>query len=153
MWTTHQISKPGDLTGQPRLEWGIRESFRDYLSGVPDTEVFLDGMLFDEASERFIFPLEETSPPTTKGRLRIQAHGGVLDLRLSRLQPVAGEKCWELIDSTAQAIARLPGRPPEPEATTWTFTQVLLTDYGSSLFAEHYGPWASMDPLTVRLEG
>lgn len=150
MWTIRQISDPGNLGSQPRLEWGIRESFRDYLSGVPDAEVVLDGVMFDEASERFVFPLETTSPPATKGNLQIRAHGGVLDLRLSRLQPTAGEKSWELLDATAQAIARLPGHLPESDASTWTFTQVLLTDYGSSLFAEHYGPWASMDPLTVR---
>ncbi|HHX48288.1 MAG TPA: hypothetical protein GX718_13120, partial [Brevibacterium sp.] len=108
MWTTHQISEPGDLIGRPRLEWGIRESFRDYLSGVPDAEVFLDGVLFDDASERFVFPLETTSPPVTQGGVRILAHGGVLDLRLSGLQPVAGEKSWQLLDSTAEAIARLP---------------------------------------------
>ncbi|PCC55105.1 HtaA domain-containing protein [Brevibacterium aurantiacum] len=149
MWTTRQISDPGDLAGQPRLEWGIREGFRDYLSGVPDAEVVLDGVVFDEESERFVFPLAAKSLLATSGSLRVRAHDGALDLRLSRLRPVTGEKSWELLDSTDQAISRLPGRPPEPDAPEWKFAQVLLTDYGSSLFAGHYGPWASMDPLIV----
>jgi hypothetical protein len=134
------------------IEWGVKDSFLDYLSSMPDHEIHLEGVGRDAQNDRFRFPF---TPEAGAAVVRFRAHNGALDIMLRGLSIVHDNGGYTLTSAgdTAEpvAIARLQDGPASAMDldTGWTFDDVALTIDGSVLFGGFYNPWTRMAAVVV----
>lgn len=151
------------------LSWGVKDSFREYVSGVSDGTVSVDGAGQDGTS-RFIFPLVDATEFDTgtglgqlrfSGSVEFSAYRGVLLVRvrdpwismhesggvLSIMHPAYREPTTErseiaTFDSPARSTL---------ERANWTVASTRLTYDGCRALGEIYPVGTEADPFDFRI--
>lgn len=157
------------------LDWGVRASFRTYVgeSGITVSDGVTRG-----AGGTFHWPLESgTYDPATSatllqfaGRVHFSAHGGALDLAVTRPRVEITDEGGTLLadmsglthsgspfDWPAAELALLDVDAVEPVVedgtTTWPGVAAALSEAGVEAFAGFYTLGAPLDPVTATYEG
>lgn len=165
-------SVPGDpgteVTGA-RLEWGLKESFRNYIRGpIAHGSWTLDGVTGNGP-----FAWENLTSGTEDhvsfaGGVHFTGHDGLLDLTISQPQVrFAGGTAELLLDVRSKGLENpeeyvelddavfatlTPGTPTVHDGlVTYTAMPALLTEQGASGFAGFYPAGTELDPVTVTL--
>ena len=162
----------GDLT------WGVKESFRSYISGS-----IANGGWEVSDGANYSTPLFSWSNPTGEidaesgegavsflGTIHFTGHGGVLDLTLSnptielagdgtarmlmdaRSNSVQGEL---VVDEEQIYIGKIEGiAASDPSSGAFSFTDapMILTSEGASAFGEMYSSGDALDPVNLTLQ-
>jgi len=140
------------------LTWGLKKSFREYVSGISDRNIALDGV--EEATEgSFTFPISDgtsTSEDTTfsaMGTLIVRAHRGMLLVRIQDPHVTLSGSAGSLSAITRptgerQQLCRLDVKVREAGAL---ILRAELADDGAPLFGDIYPPGTVMDDVTLRL--
>ncbi|MCX6497845.1 MAG: HtaA domain-containing protein [Arthrobacter sp.] len=157
----------------PVLRWGIKRSFMDYLSRLPDGSVSADAGASIVSGSYFQFEPDGGAPAAEadalagvrkfRGQVRLSGHHGMMSL-------VVGDPWLEFgadgvvlsVADTQQApgsgarleLLRLsrPGRPESP-ATEWTELPAQLAAAGVDVFNGQYAAGEEMDPVLLGREG
>ncbi|RLV54978.1 hypothetical protein D9V41_14295 [Aeromicrobium phragmitis] len=166
-----------EITGGS-LTWGVKESFRAYISGT-----IANGGWEVSDGASYETPTFGWSPATGSidrdtgagsvsftGTVRFTGHDGILDMTLAnptvefaedghatllldtRGTDTSGEVA---VDVTQQPVADLGViGPVDPTSGTMTFTDVpvALSEAGAPAFADFYQPGEALDPLTLVVE-
>jgi Htaa len=147
------------------LSWGIKASFRDYLSRQADFSLNLDGGADIGAGNTVRFPLAARPPVedivwSARGHAVYRAHGGMMRLSLRDPRVVqAGSDLVLAFDfgsgaegspSSHFGVARLVERP-SADPTTRTYQAFLLPE-ATGLFNDMYDADSELDDVTVVLE-
>ena len=139
--------------GPDALEWGIRAGFRDYLDGLGDAVIELDGLERTPTGFRFPAAPDAVGGGFT-GRLHVRAHAGALDLTLARpaiITTTEGAVLTADIGARSITLARLLDVDDTERLLRdgGEARDVALSIDGSIWLGGVYGPWARMDPLRV----
>lgn len=144
------------------LCWGVKTTFRSYISRLPDFTLHLNGGADVDAANHLHFPLDEAHqinldrPPenglrySSQGIAVFQAHGGILRLTLEN--PAIIQRTTGLVLIVRGAgqdveIADLTKRSDtEAEVTQYA---AHLTDQAVDLFHGMYQPGTELDPVTI----
>jgi hypothetical protein len=144
------------------LGWGVKQSFRDYLSRQADFSLNLDDGATVGAGNTVQFPVVEDDPTegvvcSARGRAVFRAHGGMMRLTLKDPRVVRTGSGLELafdIGSVAEGsaarhvpVARLEERPGTDPATQ-TYRTFLLAD-ATGLFNDIYPAESELDEVVV----
>jgi hypothetical protein len=144
----------GTESGTAELAWGLRQSFVEYVEGLPDGVVQATGGAVREQG-LFVFPgrRESTSGWAFDGTLHFSGHAGVLDVTFTAIRIDAGGLSAEVAGERI-SIARLAGRTeltgPEGGLPATRFDAVTLTDDGAAVLGGVYQADAAADPVTIR---
>ncbi|OKL46752.1 hypothetical protein BSR28_04710 [Boudabousia liubingyangii] len=159
-----------DLKGG-NLNWGLRASFRKYLTGLAKGKWELaDGATYN--GKDFVFPTtggtynveKHAGQITYRGSVHFTGHGGILDVRLAN--PTLRFKGTDAMLSAEVASNSLEGKNTnygrvdlaavklaKPEngknGLTLTGATVTLTEDGAKAFAGFYQTGEGLDPLTA----
>ncbi|RRC94509.1 HtaA domain-containing protein [Schaalia canis] len=99
------------------LNWGIRKSFLDYVTGpIAHGKVEVS----EGATGRFVFPLADGATlahgnftgAEFKGKVRFLGHGGLLDLTIANPAIVREGQAWKLMADVASRPFAMPGARP-----------------------------------------
>jgi hypothetical protein len=155
-------------------QWGVKESFRSYLSGaIAQGEwttaggVSYDTPTFSIAGDSgWISPDGHTGELVADGSLRFYGHGGILDQTLSSPTLVIGEEThlvFDVFGDTREGVSVnqeavdfvvVEGRPVVDVATsTWHLMDAptILTEEGADAFG-NYPAGTDFDPVSVTAE-
>ncbi|MCT2586766.1 HtaA domain-containing protein [Actinophytocola gossypii] len=177
--TTPPPSAEEEVTGA-RLEWGVKESFRNYVRGpIAHGSWALDGVTGD-GPFRWENLTEGTFDPGTEaglldfaGSVRFTGHDGLLDLTLSQPQVRVTDGTAELLLNVRSKGLETPGYVELDDAVfasldldavepttddgvvTYTGVPAALTAQGAEGFAGFYPEGTELDPLTftVAMDG
>ncbi|MGG7574223.1 HtaA domain-containing protein [Streptomyces sirii] len=158
-----------------RLDWGVKKSFRDYVTGPigGGRAQLAGGATLTAAGYRFpkghgaYDAAKSTLTAGFHGSVRFLAHSGALDLTFRNLSVrVEGTKGTLLADVSAKsrdsgritttddlpvAALTLPAGAPAPNKGVLTLDQVpaKLTARGAEAFDRMYRPGQALDPVTL----
>ena len=152
----------------PGLSWGIKRSFIDYISSLPDGSVSAADGATVAASSLFCFSPGEctydvgsgTGVLRFRGDVRLAGHHGMLLVRI--LDP------WITFTSGSGVLSISAGgggsddriavgflRPSQPRdvggSLVWEHADVLISAEGSDLFDGQYAAGQPMDALSIRI--
>lgn len=149
---------------EPGLHWGVRDSFFQYLAGLPDGRVSVsDGATLGRTDPQVVhYPVDNAATTDAvlafRGDLRMGGHGGLLFVRLAQPRlALAGP--GERIPLTVADPLTEDGSGPRLSLVTlvlasddhgWLGTEVRLTDAGAALFNHVYAGGAAFEDLLVR---
>lgn len=160
------------------LVWGVKESFRSYISGTIAKGEWQasDGATYETPVFTFTGATGELDPETGAGTVafpglvHFTGHGGILDMRLASPSIVIGEDGTALLhldvrsnDTTGevaldekQAEVGAVGAPVVLDAEAGTLAvagaPVTLTDVGAPAFGGFYESGEELDPITVDVQ-
>lgn len=154
----------------PGLSWGIKRSFIDYITGLPDGSVSAtDGATVAETS-LFCFSPESSDYDVARGTgvlrfrgdVRLAGHHGMLLVRL--LDPwvtfTSGGGILSISTGVGGGQDRTtvgflsPSTPVETGGSlVWEHVDVVISPEGSELFDGQYAAGQPMDPLFIRVTG
>ena len=156
---------PLPLTG---LIWGIKRSFMDYISGLPDGAVSAADGATVTASGEFCFapagsefdPASGTGVLRFRGDVRVAGHHGMMFLRL--LDPwvefTAGHGVLSICtgdgggkDRAEVGTLRTAAPRNMGGFLVWERVEVAVSEAGSELFDGQYAAGQAMDPLVIRV--
>lgn len=161
----------GDVTSAT-LDWGLRESFRSYISGpiAHGAVETVGGVVNNTTSYRWsggTGVYEDASADVSySGGVRFTGHAGALDLLIENLRvEVDGSTGTLYADVTSKglsgpdfdaddvAFATLtPGAPTVAgDVATWANVPATLTAQGSAAFSSMYPAGAALDPVSFSL--
>jgi Htaa len=154
------VSEEGRKAGLRGLRWGIKASFISYVVGMPDGSMSVtDGAVADSGG--FLFPVRDASAFDSRtgsgilrfgGDVRLRAHGGMLQVRISDPELVVDEEGQRLsIEDSGGArltIAHL-GIPSQTDGGGLEIPAVL-TAAGVPYFNDVYPERTPLDPLVIR---
>ncbi|MEU7042773.1 HtaA domain-containing protein [Streptomyces varsoviensis] len=177
-------SGPGEQDAQSgtiadgNLDWGVKKSFRDYITGGAKGEIELSGGAA-KSGDGYRFPKGHGSYDADTsaldaafgGAIRFTGHEGKLDLKFSDLKVrVKGGKGALLADVSAKDLASgkvvnsddlrladldLSGKPMKAEGKIVTLAAVpaRLTDEGAKAFGGYYDQPSKrdLDPVTLNV--
>ncbi|WP_200945439.1 HtaA domain-containing protein [Sanguibacter sp. Leaf3] len=152
------------------LSWGVKESFRSYITG-PIAKGGISVLAPATADgSRYVFPQSSSALARTTGSasyagaVHFTGHAGALELTLSNptvrvtgptsgvlVVDAKGKKIsGEVLDLQAVDFATLTLPTPTTAggATTWTDAQATLTAAGATAFSDFYPAGAAIDPVT-----
>lgn len=158
------------------LTWGVKESFRSYVTGpVADGTVTPGGGVTVDG-DAFVFPAvdgAEGAPDAFaagfEGSVQFVGHGGALDLTVADVRvevdgasgtlvaDVASKSLddEEIVEYPAVELADLDLTAVTPTEAggflTWTGVPATLTGEGEPAFADFYDAGTALDPLTITL--
>ncbi|RNL62854.1 hypothetical protein EFK50_14060 [Nocardioides marmoriginsengisoli] len=153
------MNRTDDPTQEGSLTWGIKETFRHYVAGLPDgTSEISDGVWLAGAG-RYGFPLTAVKgSPVEKlefgGTLLFSGHGGFLNVLLVDpcLQRSGDE--WALsVNAGANLrleIARGKITALNPGANSLGL-EVVLSGHGPTIFGGNYPNGTELDPIVAAL--
>jgi hypothetical protein len=155
------------------VDWGIKESFRNYIKGPAGGAIELSGGAVEAGDGTFVFPVRagayDTQTHTTEvvaaGTVHFTGHEGALDMTFSDPRVVLGAETGTVFaDVHSKSLA--PGGPedfPNVEFATLDTSGVApvfgadsvslaaipatLTKAGAEAFAGFYAAGAALDPL------
>ena len=146
------------------LSWGIKDSFRDYLSRLADFSLNVEEGAFVGAGNAVCFPLDANATDGADdivwaglGHAVFCAHGGMM--RLSLKNPVVKQNSEEQVlafelgsatdtdESDYFDVARLEESPDE-DSERRTLRTFLLPG-ATSLFNDMYDPHTELDPVII----
>jgi hypothetical protein len=138
-----------------RLQWGIRESFRDYIRGVEDGAQSVSGAATQDEAGVVSFPAVEgdytegSVVARFTGAVSFRAHGGVLGLTIA--DPWVEARGVITIAGPRESRVPLAEFDPAESVTTAATVEVhpRLSFTGSRLFDEIYGPGAPLDAAVL----
>ncbi|MBB4904659.1 HtaA domain-containing protein [Actinophytocola algeriensis] len=156
---------PGTGVTDARLEWGLKESFRDYIRGpIAHGSWTLDDVTGDGpfAWENLTSGTEELV--TFAGGVHFTGHDGLLDLTISQPQVRFANGAAELLlDVRSKGLENpeeyvelddavfatlTPGTPTVGNGlNTYTAMPAVLTEQGASGFAGFYPAGTELDPV------
>lgn len=169
--------EPQAETAPGKLDWGVKQSFRNYIANVAQGTITVAGGATQAPSNGvFTFPSVPSWAGQTEidatfvGSVRFQAHGGALDVTVGDLRVEAS-------GDTGSVIADVTSLPNEPDSDpvlyddvtiadldltgitpvvssgsiTWTGVPATLTEDGVPAFADFYAEGTELDPLTISL--
>jgi len=171
---------PVPIVAGAGLDWGIKESFRNYIEGhIAAGAITVSGGATRNPDGSFHFPLREGSFDSRTnatvvqfdGTVRMEGHHGALDMTVAdprvelapnqaRLitdvasRPVAGGEPV-LEPSVLFATLTLTGVEPVVNGgtTTWSAVPTALGAGAVSAFAGHYAVGTPLDPLSFAYDG
>lgn len=147
------------------LQWGVKQSFLNYLAGLPDGRAAVSPGVTALDDRAVIFPAEpdrvgDSEPGESvlrfSGEVRFGGHGGLLFVRIAdpwlHLRGHEGE-----MTVSDPFLTEAPGRvalvtfnvPAMTGPGPWTADEVRLTEAGSDIFNEVYEPRTLFDPLVL----
>ncbi|HET6241751.1 MAG TPA: HtaA domain-containing protein [Arthrobacter sp.] len=148
------------------LTWGIKRSFIDYITGLPDGAVSAaDGAVMVEPG-RFCFAPEDSDYSLARGAgvlrfrgdVRLAGHHGMMFVRLLDpwIELAGGRGILSISTGDGQERADVGTlRSAAPRETdgylVWEHVDVLITPAGSELFDGQYAAGQPMDPLFIRV--
>ena len=152
----------------PGLTWGIKRSFMDYISGLPDGAVSAADGAPVTASGVFCFapagseydPARGTGLLRFRGDVRVAGHHGMMFVRL--LDPwvefAAGHGVLSISTGDGGGTDRSDvgtlrtAAPRNMEGfLVWERVEVAVSQAGSELFDGQYAAGQEMDPLVIRV--
>jgi hypothetical protein len=140
------------MTGRGMIRWGVKESFRAYIDGLPDGEVAVTNGASHELDGRFTWPLVAADGGVFRaaGEVRLGGHGGMLAVSLSELRvTVEG-------DTAVIAVGGEPVRIARGTVTTNTDRGLLIettvTTMGSELLGGVYPVGTALDHLEIDVD-
>lgn len=154
-----ESSQAGETMPPTVLVWSVRESFLDYISALDDTDVRMDGQVFDAVPDSFTFPVETMGAGDRvrgRGCLTIVAHGGLLDVRIED-PGVTVTDDWVFLDTLgpsgerfdlAKARRQISGIVG-PLSAGSILDNLVLTLRGAEPFGTAYGPGARLAPVIL----
>ncbi|WP_300268116.1 HtaA domain-containing protein, partial [Microbacterium sp.] len=175
-WTApaEEEPEPGVVSGAT-LEWGLKESFRNYISGpIAHGEISLDGTARSDSGE-FIWSngsgtydvASNAGEVSYSGSVHFTGHAGALDMTISNPRVAvtglmsatlyvdvvaAGYNGTEDVNETGVAFATLtlPAgvEASDGESITWSGATAVLTEDGARGFAGFYSAGTALDPVT-----
>jgi len=136
------------------LRWALKESLLWYLGAMEDSIVEGERESADESARFLFLEAADSSPeaPRYIGRLRIHAHGGLMDIDLSDPWIQIDGETRTLMFHTPKgdlAMAQF-ARVSETRTDDLLSVQVddvALTSEASPLFGGQYGPYTRLDAL------
>jgi len=150
------------------LTWGIKRSFMDYISGLPDGAVSAADGATVTASGEFCFapagseydPARGTGVLRFRGDVRVAGHHGMMFVRL--LDPwvefTAGHGVLSISTGDGGGKERADVgtlRTAAPRNMdgflVWEHVDVAVSEAGSELFDGQYAAGQAMDPLVIRV--
>jgi hypothetical protein len=147
----------------PRLRWGVKASFRDYVGAIADgSEQALDGA--QPAEGDFEFPLRETVDGALRfgGRIEFRGYNDLLavTIRDPWLHPDPEEPWMSVVDPAYRGdtshrirLCRLSGDVDALTSTQGLGRDVTLHAHllmdALRIFDDVYGPGAELDDLTL----
>ncbi len=152
----------------PGLTWGIKRSFLDYISGLPDGAVSAADGATVTASGEFCFapagseydPASGTGVLRFRGDVRVAGHHGMMFVRL--LDPwvefTAGHGVLSIStgdgggkDRSDVGTLRTAAPRNMEGFLVWERVEVAVSLAGSELFDGQYADGQAMDPLVIRV--
>ncbi len=145
------------------LGWGVKQSLRSYVetnSGVFTAEDgasrLPDGTFAFEAAADSDLAVADGAPAGTgrfRGRIRLQAHGGMLSITLVDpwIEPTADGLVLSIAESPTRrtAIARLDLAATTAEPGGALVISTATTLDGMMIIGDHYPPGTVLDPLRL----
>ena len=155
-------------------QWGIKESFRSYLSGaIAQGEwTTAGGVSYDtptfivDGESGWLSPDGQAGELVAEGSIRFYGHGGILDQTLSSPTLVIGDDIHLVVDvvgDTREGVSVNQALVPFVEVTkrptvdiassTWSLVEAatVLTEAGADAFG-NYPAGTDFDPITVTAE-
>ncbi len=155
---------------QTQIAWGLKQSFRSYISGSIAKGGW-EGQGVGDSGNAFIFNGAQGAVDTnantgtigTTGTLRFYGHNGKLDLRISNLTATfndnSGQLIADVISSNVEGVSKNYGTVAigdihynalelNDSQMKGTAT-VTLTAAGADAFAGFYEPGTELDPIAV----
>lgn len=174
-WTApEEASEPGVVTGAT-LEWGLKESFRTYISGpIARGDISLDGTARSDSGE-FIwsngsgaYDVDSNAGEVSySGSVHFTGHAGALDMTISNPRiavtgPMSATLYVDVVSAgyngtadmnetgVAFATLTLPAgiQAADGESITWNGATAVLTEDGAAGFAGFYSAGSALDPVT-----
>lgn len=159
------------------LSWGVRESFRSYISGIANGawEVS-EGATYETPKFGWTNPVGQIDADTGEGTasfaglIHFTGHDGALTLKLANptIEFVGDGTARLLLDSTSQRatgelaideeqayIGKIEGIgdiDPASGAISFVDASVVLTSDGASAFGDFYASGEALDPITLNLQ-
>ena len=150
------------------LTWGIKRTFMEYISGLPDGAVSASDGARVLASGEFCFapdgsefdPARGTGVLRFRGDVRVAGHHGMMFVRL--LNPWVEFAAGHGILSISTGDGRGKERADVGSLRTaaprnmdgflvWEHVDVAVSEAGSELFDGQYAAGQAMDPLVIRV--
>ncbi|MCU1483004.1 MAG: hypothetical protein JWQ19_3790 [Subtercola sp.] len=144
------------------LRWGIKQSFLDYLSGLPDGQAALGDNVTAVGDNELLFdPAEATASldgiVKFTGEVRFGGHRGLLFVRVAEPWLHIDGGCGRLtvLDPTlTDETSRIPlvtflVDPGEAISGSFAGTHVRLTEEGVEIFNNVYSVGEPFEPFTV----
>jgi len=137
------------------LSWAVKESLLEYLSGVPGA-VVAGTRATEEIDAPFVFteaPDSSPSVPKYVGRIRIEAHDGLMNIDAQDPQLAPVSHGWILTVSNPSGsilpFVRLGRMTERHEGGLWIrrSDDVALLIDAASLFDNRYAPHTRMAPV------
>jgi len=151
------------------LLWGVKQSFRSYVSRSPGSRVFLDAAAGVSATGEYYFPPDpesrDTFDPATghgvlhfRGQVHFVAHHGFLSVRLTDPRVSFRGADAELSFTTGDGaddviLARLRPATPRHEgsALTWPQIAACVHEDGVETFGGTYAVGHPLDAVRIRI--
>lgn len=160
------------LLDAPALRWGIKRSFIDYLSRLPDGSVSADAGASIVSGSYFQFEPDggasaaEAGWPAGvrkfRGQVRLSGHQGMMSLFVTDpwlefgaegvLLSVADPRRTPGSEARLELLRLAVPRGPESAATEWTELPAQLAAAGVELFNGQYVAGEEMDPVLLGRE-
>lgn len=154
-----------------QMAWGVKESFRSYLSGaIAQGEWTTEGdVTYDTPSfivngtEGWISPDGQEGMLTAEGSMRFYGHGGIMDQTLSAPAVMVGESVGIVFDVSGDTregmsvdapgvVFVTSGADADIDATSgiWSLSDAptVLTEEGAAAFG-NYPAGTEFDPVTI----
>lgn len=157
-----------DLPPALGLSWGIKRSFIDYITGLPDGSVSATAGATVAESFMFCFSPESSDYDVARGTgvlrfrgdVRLGGHHGMLLVRL--LDPwisfTSGSGVLSISTGDGGGHDRTvvgflsPSKPRDADGLlVWEHVDVVISPEGSELFDGQYAAGQPMDPLIIRV--
>lgn len=153
-----------DATGAGSLTWGLRRSFRDYITGpIARGSISVSGGA-GSSGGAFTFPQSGNAGSdggaAYRGAVGFRGHGGILDLSFAdpavSVDSSSRGSLTAQVDGRRVTVATLnlgaAARSESAGATVWSNVPATLTAQGSSLFtyngSSFYPAGSAMDPVS-----
>ncbi|GAA4743426.1 hypothetical protein GCM10023350_30160 [Nocardioides endophyticus] len=156
---------------RPGLHWGIKTSFLEYISRMPDGRASItDGATFLEGNVAAFEPLPDAVPADAspgertwafRGDVRFAGHHGMLYVRIAdpRVTVREGRAVLTVLDpEEPDTRPRLPlvqftlvQQDLDADLDAWLATDVALTPEGTGLFNDVYEAGEMFEPLAIFL--
>ncbi|GAB3161995.1 hypothetical protein GCM10027059_13600 [Myceligenerans halotolerans] len=161
------------------VDWGVKASFRAYITGTAHGSVSLEGGVTQNTDGTYRWPSSASSfdaatgetVVTTTGAVHFTGHDGVLDLRIADLEArvtadgtatliaavTSNRTTGETVDYGRVDLATLDAtrgdRTVGAGTLDWTGIPATLTATGAEAFGGFYGAGTVLDPVGMSLAG
>ncbi|GAA4770733.1 HtaA domain-containing protein [Microbacterium gilvum] len=173
------VSNLASAQGGAFLDWGVKASFRTYITGTAHGSATLEGGVTQNADGTYRWPSSNASYDAssgevvvaTTGAVHFTGHDGVLDLRIAdieariaadgsatlRADVTSNKTTGETVDYGRVDLATLDAtrgdRVVGAGTLDWNGIPTTLTATGAAAFGGFYGAGAVLDPVSLSLTG